>query len=352
MSDVVLPPSAPHAPGAARVDPVPSGGASPVRPRLLAELRRVLRLRHYSWRTEAAYVGWVRRFVRFHNRRHPRECGAREVEQFLSHLAVDGRVAPSTQNQAFAALLFLYRDVLGLPLALPEHTVRAKHRPHVPVVLTRVEVWRVIDALAGVPALVATLLYGAGLRLAEALSLRVQDIDLERGELLVRAGKGAKDRRTVVADAAHAGLTAHLARVQRLYARDQAAGTAGVPLPHALARKYPNAARSWPWYWVFPARSRWTDRDGTRWRMPLHPTAVQRAVAAAVRSAGLTKRASCHTFRHSFATHLLEDGYDIRSVQELLGHRDVRTTMIYTHVLNRGRLAIRSPADRRRDGRE
>ena len=283
--------------------------------------------------------------------RHPRALGSREVEQFLSHLAVEGRVAPSTQNQAFAALLFLYREVLRLPLNLPEHTVRAKHRPHVPVVLTRAEVWRVIDALAGVPALVATLLYGAGLRLAEALSLRVQDVDFARGELLVRAGKGATDRRTVVPEAAQHALTAHLARVQALHERDGRAGTAGVPLPHALARKYPNAGRSWPWYWVFPARCCWTDDGGTRWRLPLHATAVQRAVAAAVRATGLTKRASCHTFRHSFATHLLEDGYDIRSVQELLGHRDVRTTMIYTHVLNRGRLGVRSPADRPRGAR-
>jgi site-specific recombinase XerD len=342
---------------------VPPTGVAP--PRLLTELRRVLRLRHYSPRTEASYVGWVRRFVRFHGNRHPRDLGAPEVEAFLSDLAVAGRVAASTQNQAFAALLFLYRDLLGLPLTLPDHAIRAKQRVHVPSVLTRAEVWTVIDRLADVagrpagadldrrpdavpvPALVATLLYGAGLRLQEALRLRVQDVDLARGELVVRAGKGGKDRRTVLPSAAGPALSAHLARVRALHRRDLASGV-GVPLPHALARKWPDAARAWPWYWTFPARSRYSAPDGRRLRMPLHPTAVQRAVAAAVRAVGLSKRASCHTFRHSFATHLLEDGYDLRTVQELLGHRDVRTTMIYTHVLNRGGLAVRSPADRPR----
>ena len=320
------------------------------RGRLTDEIRRVLRLRHYSWRTEATYVGWVRRFVRFHGGRHPRGLGAAEVEAFLSHLAVAGEVAAGTQNQAFAALLFLYRDVLGLPLGLPEHAVRAKHRPRVPVVLTRGEVWRVLDALAGVAALVATLLYRAGLRLCEALALRVQDVDLERGELLVRAGKGGKDRRTVLPVTAVPSMAAYLARVRTLHGGDARAGV-GVPLPHALDRKYPRAAGEWPWYWVFPARRTYRAPDGRRLRLPLHPSAVQRAVAAAVRTAGLSKRASCHTFRHSFATHLLEDGYDLRTVQELLGHRDVRTTMIYTHVLGAGGLGVRSPADRPRPAR-
>lgn len=332
---------APPTPGA------PNAGA-PVR--LVDEVRRVLRLRHYSRRTEASYVGWMRRFIHFHQGRHPRELGAREVERFLSHLAVDGRVASSTQNQAFAALLFLYRDVLGVPLAISEAALRAKHRPRVPVVLTRDEVWQVLDAFdarARVPALVATLLYGAGLRLCEALSLRVQDVDLARNELLVRAGKGGKDRRTVLPAAAVDGLGSHLQRVRGLHARDVAAGVE-VPLPHALARKYPAAKTEWPWAWVFPARRVYHAPDERHLRLPLHPSAVQRAVTAAVRAAGLAKKASCHTFRHSFATHLLEDGYDLRTVQELLGHRDVRTTMIYTHVLGEGGLAVRSPADRPR----
>lgn len=330
--------------------PAPPGTPTRPAPRLFGELRRVLRLRHYSRRTEASYVGWVRRFVRFHHRQHPRALGAHDVERFLSHLAVDGGVAPSTQNQAFAALLFLYRDVLGLPLTISEAAVRAKHRPRAPVVLTRDEVWRVLDAFdarARVPALVAALLYGAGLRLCEALSLRVQDVDLGRGELVVRAGKGGKDRRTVLPAAAAADLGAHLGRVRRLQARDAAAGVV-VPLPHALARKYPAAATAWSWAWVFPARRVYGAPDGRRLRLPLHPSAVQRAVSAAVRAAGIAKKASGHTLRHSFATHRLEDGYDLRTVQELLGHRDVRTTMLYTHVLGEGGLAARSPADRPR----
>lgn len=290
-------------------------------------------------------MAWVRRFVHFHGGRHPRAMGAVQVERFLAHLAVVGGVAPSTQNQALAALLFLYREVFREPIALPEHVVRAKHRPYVPVVLSRAEVWSGIGALRGVSALVAILLYGSGPRLAEALALRVKDLDLAGGELVVRGGKGAKDRRSVVPDVARGALATHLARVRVVHERDLQAGTSGGPLPYALARRYPDAPRSWPWYWVFPAGRCWADPAGRRWRLPLHATAVQCAVAAAVRAAGVTKRASCHTFRHSFVTHRLEDGYDVRSVQELLGHRDLRTTMLYTHVLNRGRLGIRSPAD-------
>jgi integron integrase len=319
---------------------------TPPKERLLAQLRRTLRVRHYSRRTEDAYVGWVRRFVRFHGLRHPSTLGEPEVARFLSALAIEGRVAPPTQNQALAALLFLYRQVLRLPLALPEHTVRAKARPHLPVVLTRAEVRAILARLHGSPALVATLLYGSGLRLLECLTLRVQDVDLARGELVVRAGKGAKDRRTVLPDSVRTALERHLAARELLHARDLARGEGLVPLPYALARKLPGAASSWSWQWVFPARRRYRDpASSALMRSHLHATVIQRAVARAVRETGLTKRATCHTFRHCFATHLLEDGYDIRTVQELLGHKDVRTTMIYTHVLNRGGRGVRSPAD-------
>ncbi len=310
----------------------------------------MLRLRHYSQRTEKTYVGWVRRFIRFSGGRHPRSLDGAHLERFLSNLAVERKVAASTQNQALAALLFLYRDVLDLPIDISAETVRARHRPRAPVVLTRAEVWRILDAFdsrARVPALVATLLYGTGLRLGEALSLRVQDVDLARSEVLVRAGKGGKDRRTVLPASAAGPVTAHLVRVCALYVRDSTAGV-GVPMPNALAVKYPRAASEWPWYWVFPARRQYREADGRRVRMPLHHSAVQRAVTAAVRAAGISKRASCHTFRHSFATHLLEDGYDLRTVQELLGHSDVRTMMIYTHVLGAGSPGVRSPADRPR----
>jgi integron integrase len=330
------------------------------RQRLLPQIASALRVRHYSERTVEAYVGWVRRFVRFHGLRHPSELGARDVERFLTALAVDAHVSPSTQNQALAALLFLYRDVLAIPLDLPQHAVRAKTRVRVPVVLTRDEVWAVIEAIgrtpAGrTPALVATLLYGSGLRLCEALSLRVKDVDPARGELTVRAGKGAKDRCTVLPAVAQDPLRQHLERVRVLHGRDLARGFGRVALPHALARKLPEAGRDWRWQWVFPARRRYRDASTGEWvRHHLHETAVQRAVADAVRAVGLPKRASCHTFRHSFATHLLEDGYDIRTVQELLGHKDLKTTMIYTHVLHglgRSGLGVRSPADRtpRRD---
>jgi len=324
---------------------------TPPKERLLAQLRRTLRVRHYSRRTEDAYVGWVRRFVRFHGLRHPSALGEPEVARFLSALAIEGRVAPPTQNQALAALLFLYRQVLRLPLALPEHTVRAKARPRLPVVLTRPEVGAILARLHGSPALVATLLYGSGLRLLECLTLRVQDGDLARGELVVRSGKGAKDRRTVLPDSARPAFERHLAGRRLLHARDLARGEGLVPLPYALARKLPGAASSWGWQWVFPARRRYRDpASSALMRSHLHPTVIQRAVARAVREAGVTRRASCHTFRHCFATHLLEDGYDIRTVQELLGHKDVRTTMIYTHVLNRGGRGVRSPADVLRAG--
>jgi integron integrase len=313
--------------------------------RLLPAMRRLMRTRHYSRRTEAAYVAWVRRFIEFHGRRHPRDLGDAEVSAFLSALAVDGAVSAGTQNQALAALLFLYRHVLDAPLAMGRTVVRAKRPRRVPVVMTPEEVWRVIGAMDGACQLAATLLYGSGLRLAECLALRVKDVDFGAREITVRGGKGAKDRRTMLPDSAVEPLERHLASVARLWRRDHRAGHAGVELPHAMARKYPGASREWGWQWVFPASRIYVGKDGARRRHHLHETVLQRAVHDAVRAAGITKRATCHTFRHSFATHLLAAGYDIRTVQELLGHSDVRTTMIYTHVLNRGGRGVRSPAD-------
>ena len=317
----------------------------PAAPRLLARLRAALRVRHRSPRTEEAYVAWVRRYVRFHAGVHPSAVGSPGVARFLSALAEQG-VSASTQNQALAALLFLYREVLGEPLAAVEGVVRAR-RPHrLPVVLSRAEVRLVLAQLTGPAGLVARLLYGGGLRLLEALTLRVQDVDLAGGEILVRGGKGDKDRRTVLPTSAAGPLARHLRRVGRLHARDLAGGGGAVALPGALAVKYPNAARAWGWQWVFPATRTYRDTaTGALRRHHLHESAVQRAVHEAVLRAGIAKPATCHTFRHSFATHLLETGYDIRTVQELLGHADVSTTMIYTHVLNRGGRGVRSPAD-------
>ena len=320
--------------------------ASTTQPKLLPSYRNALRTAHYSPRTEAAYSGWVRRFVRFHQLRHPLELGEREVAAYLTHLATEGRVSASTQQQALSALLFLYREVLRRPLGNLGAVLRARAPARIPVVLTRAEVYRVLEELEGVYQLVAMLLYGAGLRLQEAITLRVKDIDFARGEITVRRGKGAKDRMTVLPDTVRAPLAAHLEEVNALHERDLAAGTGRVSLPDALARKFPRAATEWGWQWVFPATRQFaTPGTGELRRHHLHPTAIQRAVGEAVRRAGLSKRASCHTLRHSFATHLLEAGYDIRTVQELLGHRDVSTTMIYTHVLNRGGLGVQSPAD-------
>jgi integron integrase len=316
-------------------------------PTLLGVLRDRLVARRYSPRTMEAYDAWVRRFVRFHGRRHPRELGEPAVQAFLTHLARDRQVSASTQNQALAALLFLYRHVLETPMAAPTGVLHAKRPVRLPVVLTRTEVRAVLDALDGVPQLVASLLYGAGLRLLEGCALRVKDLDLERGEVTVRSGKGQKDRRTVLPRGLVAPLTTHLALVRTLHARDLHAGAGYLALPDALRRKLGAAvARSWPWQWVFPARSVYRDgKTGERRRHHVHESVLQRAVPAAARAAGLSKRVTCHTFRHSFATHLLEAGYDIRTVQELLGHTDVRTTMVYTHVLNRGGLGVRSPLD-------
>jgi len=318
----------------------------PGSPGLLDRVRQGLRARHYSRRTEQAYAAWIKRFVEFHGSRDPAQMGEREVNEFLTHLAVSGRVAAATQNQALAALLFLYDSVLHRPLGRVEEVVRARRPRRVPVVLTREEVRAVLDGLDGIPRLVCALLYGSGLRLLECLRLRVKDLDFQRNEITIRDGKGGKDRVTMLPATAKAPLQAHLEKVRSRHESDLALGLGWAPLPDALTRKYPGADRQWAWQWVFPASSHYADsRTGVRHRHHLHESVVQRTVKEAVRRAGLTKPASCHTFRHSFATHLLEDGYDIRTVQELLGHKDVKTTMIYTHVLNCGGKGVRSPMD-------
>ncbi len=321
--------------------------ADPAAPRLLDRVRDKIRLKHYSLRTEQAYTDWIRRFVLFHGKRHPAAMGAPEVEAFLTHLAVARHVSASTQNQAKSALLFLYREVLDAQLPWLDNVEQAKVPMRLPVVLTRQEVALVLDRLSGTHALIGQLLYGTGLRLLEALRLRVKDVEFARREVLVRDGKGAKDRITMLPGVLVAPLRAHLDRVRTLHRGDLANGAGAVFLPDALARKYPDAARAWAWQYVFPARSHAVDpRTGVMARHHVSEQAVQRAVRAAVVAAGVSKPATPHTLRHSFATHLLDAGYDIRTVQELLGHRDVATTMIYTHVLNRGGRGVCSPLDR------
>jgi integron integrase len=319
----------------------------PVAARLLDRVRIAIRTRHLSPRTEEAYVFWIRRFILFHGKRHPVEMAEAEVSAFLSALAVGERVAASTQNQALCALLFLYRHVLGIELPWLDDLVRAKRPARLPVVLTREEVAAVLRHVQGVKRLAATLLYGSGLRLLECLRLRVKDVDFGRNEIVVRGGKGDRDRRTMLPAALSGALARFVAVARRQHQRDLAAGAGWVALPHALGRKYPNAGREWGWQWVFPATRIHVDAEsGQRRRHHLHESVLQRAVREAVLRAGIAKPAGCHTFRHSFATHLLEDGYDIRTIQELLGHRDVRTTMVYTHVLNRGGRGVTSPVDR------
>lgn len=315
-------------------------------PRLLDQVRKALRSRHYSQRTEVAYCRWITRYILFHDKRHPKDMGEREINAFLTHLATEAKVSASTQNQALSALLFLYRYVIKRPVGELGDVVRARKSQRLPIVLTRDEVRAVLDHLSGDKRLIAALLYGTGLRLIECLRLRVQDIDFERHEVIVRSGKGSQDRITMLPQSLQGPLQDHLRTVRAIHQRDLADGWGRVELPQALGRKYPNAAADWRWQWVFPQTKRWRNRQqGTQGRHHMDESLVQKAVAQAVQRAGLTKRATCHTFRHSFATHLLADGYDIRTVQELLGHKDVRTTMIYTHVLNRGGKGVRSPVD-------
>jgi integron integrase len=324
---------------------VPAGASG--RPKLLDQVRDAIRTRHYSYRTEEAYVGWIRRFILFHGKRHPAEMGKQEIEQFLTALAVKRRVASSTQNQALAAILFLYKEVLGQDPGWLDDVVRAKRPQRLPVVLPRQEVEALLAALDGLSWVMAMLLYGSGLRLMECLRLRVKDIDFTRNEILVREGKGDKDRVTMLPVAVKEAFLKHLDRVRQLHERDLKAGLGHVQLPDALARKYPNANREWGWQWVFPAARICTDpRFGPPQRFHLHESVPQRAIHEAARKVGIAKPVGPHTLRHSFATDLLVAGYDIRTVQELLGHRDVKTTMIYTHVLNRGGHGVQSPADR------
>ncbi len=319
----------------------------PDSPRLLDQVRDKLRVKHYSIRTEQTYADWIKRYILFHGKRHPKEMGAQEVEAFLTHLAVAGRVSASTQNQAKSALLFLYREVLEIQLPWLDNVTQAKAPKRLPVVLTVAEVQAVLSGLKGTHLLIASLLYGGGMRLMEAVRLRVKDVDFARHEIIVREGKGFKDRVTMLPETIVAPLQAHLLKVKTLHEEDLAAGFGEAYLPFALDKKYPTAGCEWGWQYIFPSKNLSADpRTSKTRRHHVDEKGVQRAVKQAVRDVGLTKPATPHTFRHSFATHLLESGYDIRTVQELLGHSDVSTTMIYTHVLNKGGRGVISPLDR------
>jgi integron integrase len=314
--------------------------------KLLDHVRDAIRLKHYSLHTEQSYVTWIKRYIFFHDKRHPKDMGGAEIEAFLTHLAVHQRVAASTQNQALSALLFLYRDVLGQPLDRSIDATRARKPKRLPTVLTKEEAMRVIGYISGPYELMTKMFYGTGLRLMAGLRLCVNDIDFSQQQIVVWDGKGMKDRVTMLPASLVVPLQEHLAGVKRLHAQDLAKGYGAVYLPFALERKYPRAGRLWIWQYVFPSHRLSRDpRTATARRHHASESRLQRAVSQAGRAAEITKRSSCHTFRHSFATHLLQQGYDIRTVQELLGHKDVKTTMIYTQVLNRGRLAVRSPLD-------
>jgi len=316
-------------------------------PKLMDNLRQALRARHYSKSTEHTYCLWVKRYIYFHNVKHPAEMAEPEINVFLTHLAFKEKVSASTQNQALAAILFLYRHVLKREVGELGDVIRARKPKRLPVVMTREEVKAVLAQLEGAKCLTGSLMYGAGFRLIECLRLRIQDIDFGRNEIMVRDGKGAKDRITMLPESLKEPLQKHLERVKTIHEKDLKAGWGSVPLPDALHRKYPNASKEWRWQWVFPQENRWKNpKTGEEGRHHVDESLIQRAVKEAVSKTGITKRATCHTFRHSFATHLLENGYDIRTVQELLGHKDVKTTMIYTHVLNRGPAGVQSPMDR------
>ena len=318
----------------------------PQQPKLLEQVRQRLRVGHYSLRTEQTYLPWIKRYILFHGKRHPREMGKAEIEAFLTHLAVERHVSAATQNQALNAILFLYRSVLEIDMPWMTDVVRAKHNRRIPVVLSVQEVKRVLAHLSGINELMASLLYGSGLRLMEAVRLRVKDVDFDYRQIVVRDGKGAKDRVTPLPERTVAPLKAQIEHVKTLHHQDLEAGYGEVYLPNALATKYPNAARELAWQYVFASEQLSRDpRAGTTRRHHINEKGLQRAVKTAVRAAQVHKKASCHTFRHSFATHLLERGNDIRTVQELLGHKDVRTTMIYTHVLKRGGHGVVSPLD-------
>ena len=320
---------------------------SPPPPRLLDQVHAAIRVRHLSPTTDEIYTRWIRSFIIFHGKRHPLDMGAPEVETFLTDLAVRGKVAPSTQNQAKAALLFLYKVVLGLDLPWLNNVVQAKRMPRLPVVLTSTEVTRLLNQMSGTMGLFARLLYGTGMRLREGLHVRVKDLDFERREVIVREGKGGKDRVTMLPEALVGPLQEHLVKVRSLHDQDLKEGFGEVWLPDALGAKYRGLGRKWHWQWVFPSRLRSQDPDcGVIRRHFIYPESVQRAIREAASRADITKPVSPHVLRHSFATHLLGSGYDIRTIQELLGHKDVETTMIYTHVLNRGGHGVQSPLDR------
>jgi len=323
-----------------------SDPSTPKSRKLLDQIRDAIRLKHYSYSTEKTYVHWARRYILFHNKRHPAEMGAVEIETFLTHLAKEDNVSASTQNQALNALLFLYRSVLKIDLAIPIHALRAKRSEHLPTVLSKEETAQVLSGVQGLHQLMAKLLYGSGLRLMECLRLRVKDIDFEQSQIIVREGKGEKDRATMLPSSLVEPLKTQIAYIRKLHELDLEQGFGSVELPFALARKYPNADKEFAWQYIFPSDRRSTDpRSGIIHRHHLDPSGLQRAVRAAAKLAKIDKPVSPHTFRHCFATHLLEAGYDIRTVQELLGHKDIKTTMIYTHVLNRGPKAVRSPLD-------